>query len=994
MSKDRKYNANIILIATILLVIQRVLLGLTTVPEYTQNSVRFYLYHTLLIIVVSGINLIPLYIGFHWNQFKDKKLLSYLSRFYLIYWIIGFVINISIYLLLEKINIRDFWLLLFPISENYFQYSVSIIIGTLIMPSVFRLLDAQTNNLVRRLTSVLTIGAVVLPTLFGKDIFMFNSGKSLLWVIFLMLFGYVIQRFRLYDKVKHTFLLLCGSLLILLTMMFLMANISMILRHTTVTITRFSSPFSIFGFLYSVLMFLWIETDFSRKIRIRMGLTSISILLISTQLLLNTSSVVYYSNLMLKKSFPNSGSSWLLNIIYNTSLYLLGLIILFIIIQALQRLKFYRKIENTLIVNSIDDLLKKIKQLKVLLTRYSIYIWTLLGIYLFTFLQFILFHGGKSIHEWFLSFLYVLVKNQSTIVLTTLIIFGFVLLLILIFNHFWFAIFIVLIIDLLLTVANLLKLPLRQEPVLPSDLKMLTGASEILGMVDIKVLVVGLIALIILLVLAIYLQKKWNIKLSWRGLRRRCIEILLLVLALGSLAFVNHKNSPAYIVFNTFKVQKAFFNQAAYIKDNGPVIQFINNVDVTIMEQPNGYSKDKINTIMKDYDQYAKKINKKRNTWAKNQTFIFCLSESLSNPNRIPNLQISKNPLPYISQLEKTNGGLMLSTGYGGGTANMEWQSLTGMDLSNLSPTLATPYNQIVDAQDKTTNITNLFESKTAIHPFTATLYNRKNVFKKMGFDKFYYLDSPNKLTYVQKIDHSSRISDQSAYDETLKHLKETSTKTQFIQLSTMQNHMPYDNYYDKSNFSASGDALKDNQSSQLNTYMQGLSYTDSATKKFIHQLDKINKPITLVFYGDHLPALYTGNSMKKYGIIQHETDYFIYNNKYARNQSRVKKLNKVVGPYSFPAIALEQSNLKVTPFYALLQQVTKSIPASTVDPSSSVNNRYNGSKIFINEYGKVVSKSNLSKKQLKILHDYQLIQYDLTAGKEYSAKWASQKVK
>lgn len=994
MLNKQKYNANIILISTIFFLTQRVLLELTTIPEYTQKPVRFYLYHIFLMIVASGINLIPLYIGFNWKQIKEKKLTIYLSQFYLIYLVTGFVSIIAVYLLLEKINIRDFWLLLFPISENYFQYATSVVIGILVIPSVFKLLDIQTDNFVKKLTLVLVIVAVVLPTLFGKDIFMFNGGKGLLWVMFLLLIGYAIQRFKLRKRTRHLFLLLCLSILTLTALIFLMTNVSMILRNNTTTVDRFSSPFSVFGFVYSVLLFLWIEMDFPHIIKIKMSFSSISIIVICTQLLINTSSVAYYSKLMLQKNYSASGLSWLLNIGFNILLYVLGLITLLVIIKTLQNFKIYQNIESKLRISGFDDVLNKIVKIRTWLAERLLYIWTLLGIYIFTILQFLLFRSKNGVYDWIHWFLYILVKDQSTIVLTTLIIFDFILLLFLMFNRFWPVIFVTLIIDLLLTIANLLKLPLRQEPILPSDLKMLTGVSEIIGMVDFKILIISLTVLLVLILLTILFQQKWNIRLLRKEIKSRCISIVILTFSLFSLFFVNHKHSPSYIIFNAFKVQKAFFNQAAYITDNGPIIQFINNVDVTIMNQPKGYSREKVNSIMNRYDQYAAKINKKRNPWAKNQTFIFCLSESLSNPNRIPNLQISKNPLPYISQLEKTNGGLMLSTGYGGGTANMEWQSLTGMDLSNLSPTLATPYNQIVDSQRKTTNITNLFKNKIAIHPFTANLYNRKNVFKKMGFNKFYYLGSSNKLTYMQKIDNSPRISDESAYKETLKHLKKTSMESQFIQLSTMQNHMPYDNYYRKNNFTASGNAPKGSQRTQLDTYMQGLSYTDNATRKFITELDKINKPITLVFYGDHLPALYEGNSMKKYGIVQHETDYFIYNNKYVRIHSQVKNLNKVVGPYSFSAIALQQSNLKTTPFYALLQRVTNNVPASTIDPSSSISNRYNGSKIFVNESGKVVSKSKLSKQQLRILNDYQIIQYDLIAGKEYAAKWASQKVK
>ncbi|RTK66660.1 hypothetical protein DRJ84_14810, partial [Enterococcus faecalis] len=117
-------------------------------------------------------------------------------------------------------------------------------------------------------------------------------------------------------------------------------------------------------------------------------------------------------------------------------------------------------------------------------------------------------------------------------------------------------------------------------------------------------------------------------------------------------------------------------------------------------EEPSGYSQENIKKIMAKYDAEAKKINSERQDWQKEQTVIFTLSESFSDPSRLKDITLNNNPFPFITQLSKeTTSGLMLSSGYGGGTANMEWQSLTGMDLSNLGATLPVPYTQLVNKQ-------------------------------------------------------------------------------------------------------------------------------------------------------------------------------------------------------------------------------------------------------------------------------------------------------
>lgn len=414
----------------------------------------------------------------------------------------------------------------------------------------------------------------------------------------------------------------------------------------------------------------------------------------------------------------------------------------------------------------------------------------------------------------------------------------------------------------------------------------------------------------------------------------------------------------------------------------------MNNLDVKVMDKPSGYNKQHIKQIMDKYDKISMKVNEDRSGNLKGKTVIFILSESFSDPNRVPNLKVTPNPMPVIDSIKKkTTSGLMMSSGYGGGTANMEWQSLTGLSVSNLSPTLATPYTQLVSQQQKTPSFVDIFDESQAIHPYTANLYARKSVFKKMGFDRFYYLGSKYKIRYQMKLGKSPYISDDSAYKQTLKTISK-SHSSQFIQLSTMQNHMPFDNYYKNNTFKVSGTAYDKGDKSSIKTYSKGLNYTDHAVGNFIKKVNKIKRPVTVVWYGDHLASLYNKDSMKKYGIQLHQTDYFIYNNK----SRKILKNSSVVSPYAFPALALKTMGVKVTPYYALIDKVSSDLPAMTIDPVQSESNSINGSSVFVNSKGKKVKYSDLSQHQRDVLRDYRLIQYDLTAGKQYSAKWAEQK--
>ncbi len=428
---------------------------------------------------------------------------------------------------------------------------------------------------------------------------------------------------------------------------------------------------------------------------------------------------------------------------------------------------------------------------------------------------------------------------------------------------------------------------------------------------------------------------------------------------------------------------------------NGPIIQFLINIDITVMDEPDNYSKESIEKIMNKYNGEAFKINQSRTDWSEDQTVIFVLSESFSDPLRIPNIQFKRDPIPYIRNLiDSTTGGLMLSSGYGGGTANIEWETLTGLDMSNLSATLPTPYTQLVDRQNYSPNITNLFERKTAIHPYVANLYKRKDVFSKFGFDNFYHVDSEDKLKYTDKIGNNPYISDESGYKEVLRLVNETENKTHFIQLSTMQNHLPYEkNYYSTLDYPFEGSAINGNNREAFTTYLQGIHYTDEAVNDFIKKINEIQKPITVIWYGDHLPGLFSENNLKKYGLLHHETDYFVLNNNFGTEKLKNTTNTEIISPYNFPALALKQAGIKVTGFYALLTKVQEILPSSTTDPSSSESNTYNGEKVFVDQDNKIIRSDSLNNEQKELLSDYLTIQYDLTAGEQYSAKWAMKKI-
>ncbi|WP_125762425.1 LTA synthase family protein [Companilactobacillus hulinensis] len=556
-----------------------------------------------------------------------------------------------------------------------------------------------------------------------------------------------------------------------------------------------------------------------------------------------------------------------------------------------------------------------------------------------------------------------------------------------IINRFFYSTAIFYVVFLIFSIANKLKVLYRTEPILPSDLMFLSNIKELLTMISMKLVVEVAVILIIGIAICIFLERKFGkylLRMKWPT---RVIFLLLAILSLGSFYSANDEGS----LTNKFLAKAGRSDFTANLiwetNSNGPLITFLTNIRVNVMDEPEDYSQTKIDSIVKKYKKTAADINKDRpNSNVNKQTLIYVLSESFSDPSRVPNVKVNSDAMPNIRQIKKnTTSGLMLSSGYGGGTANMEYMTFTGLAYNQFSKSLQSPYVQLVQKQTNPENITNQFDTKSAIHPYIGNFYSRASVYKKFGFQTFRNINTTGDLAlqYTDTTDGGQYISDESAYKDALwqvNHVKDG----QFISLVTMQNHMPYTNKYKDNNFKVSGSGAGKN-TKQVENFSKGINLTDASTKEFLDKLDKINKPITVVWYGDHLPGIYDGNSMEKYNVAQHETDYFIYSNKYAiahgDGTNKINKDTKITDPNGFIALAYAQMGQKVTPFYAMLTKIQEEAPAmakSTVGDSES---------LYVNKNtGKEVAYKNLTKKQKELLKDYKLIQYDLTAGKGYSS--------
>lgn len=990
MNLQQKRISVIPFFSAILILTHYILVNAVTPPSNAGMGLQYLTYWVLVAVSSIGTNLIALYLGYLAKSTKNPVKNLGRIAYYLI--LTGIISVIWAVLFFKAFTIKDLWITLVPITYNNFTFAASILVWYIAGPFLVHYIKNLSQNTRHTITLLLVWFVLIMPFIFAKPLWGMTDASSFIWVGFLFVFGILIENgeFKwLFQYKKNLITLFIGFCFIIITIKF-----SSLSNQSDILNNRFlASDFLNVG-LISLTIFSLLVKFFSTHAKKNKTLSWVNWFTLISYFISCLPIITYHLSNELHISSNISSSKWIIQIFLYIVTISICVTLLTLVLNLMNRIKFVKKLIYQFPISSYSD----IENSPQILLRLWKADWRLIlvvfcGI-IFSVFQMIMAYLPAQ------AFSITLVKTILTVLLNPLIlnviIFGcFFLLIFALINRFWPAIIFTSGASIFIGIAEYLKISLREEPIIPADLKMITSLSEILKMLSPLIIIAATIFLIILIISSILLQKRFNYMYSsytassWK--KRGFVVLLMLFIFSGSFG-VNYENSPTQIIFKAFGVNIEFWDQTGGAKVNGPVIQFINNLNIKSMNEPDGYSKSRVQAIMTKYDKQAAIINKSRQNTLNNQTVIFVLSESFSNPNRLPNMQVKPNPIPYLTSLKRsTNSGLMLSTGYGGGTANMEWQSLTGLSMSNLSPALSTPYTQLVGQQKSAPAFTNLFDSKVAIHPFNASLYNRKDVYKKFGFQHFYYEGSKDKLAYTAKLGSNPYISDDSAYKQTIKIAKQNEKGSRFIQLSTMQNHLPFTNYYDSKKYKIEGSAFDNSEADSVQTYTQGISYTDKALKKFIKSIDKLKQPVTVVWYGDHLASLYKLSMMEKYPIQLHETDYFVYSNQ----THKVSYTNRIVSPYSFSALALSAAHAKVTPYYALITKITNKLPAMTIKPANTKSTSgLEENNIFVGQNGKSIEYNSLSKKQKKLYHDYLLIQYDLVAGKQYSAHWAEQKIK
>ena len=294
----------------------------------------------------------------------------------------------------------------------------------------------------------------------------------------------------------------------------------------------------------------------------------------------------------------------------------------------------------------------------------------------------------------------------------------------------------------------------------------------------------------------------------------------------------------------------------------------------------------------KDIEGYSKTsslinivdINCSQSTFnIKNKDFphiIVIMNESFGT---VQNFVKTNNPVtPYYNSLKGLIKGNLYVNTFGGGTANTEFEFLTGMTIGNYEYPVM-PYNNFV--KNNKYSLARYFQKlnyKTmAMHPYTATNYNRDKVYKRFGFsDLIFYNEFKNK-TCVRNY-----VSDESFYNEVIdrfKSIKKINEKL-FLFGITMQNHSGYKKF---DGASIETDFPVNINKESIDSYLSLMKTSDNALKVLFDYFKNEEEYVIILFFGDHnasfgneINELVFDNNIEYECTRQYMTPFFIYDNK------------------------------------------------------------------------------------------------------------------
>ncbi|NOU89597.1 sulfatase-like hydrolase/transferase [Paenibacillus sp. LMG 31460] len=513
---------------------------------------------------------------------------------------------------------------------------------------------------------------------------------------------------------------------------------------------------------------------------------------------------------------------------------------------------------------------------------------------------------------------------------------------------------------ILLTLALIsgVKLKILGVPLTPWDIVLAGEASDMVKYISNILSFKILIIILLFLVASYFLLYRTTLFSKKVALKERGILAVIAVVMLSAV----YTDLPLPIQ-KWCGIHASVWNQVENTKTNGYALATFLNTKSMFTDKREGYDDKAVEAIVSNTPKPIK-AGDPNNPVKPN--VIVVLSEAFWDPTVIKGVEFSRDPIPFFHKLQQTGtSGTMLSPQYGGGTANVEFEVLTGNSMRFL-PQGSIAYNQFLT--NEVDSLASIYArqgyTSTAISPFYNWYFNSNKIYKYFGFSKYIPIE-------YFKPNYSGPYIADSEVAANIIHATDQSDGPDFVFANTMENHFHFfPGKFPKNTIDVTGNMSPSSQG-MLETLAQGINASDKMLKELVEYYEKKGEPTIIAFWGDHLPALgddYATYIDTKYISGKDDPDFLkkmysvplvVWNN---FDQGRKDTLNispSFLGPY-----LIELSKQQGSYYTDYLSQLSKKIPV--IPPKDHYE------AMHINEQD---------------LKDYETLQYDIIFGDRHAYK-------
>ena len=389
------------------------------------------------------------------------------------------------------------------------------------------------------------------------------------------------------------------------------------------------------------------------------------------------------------------------------------------------------------------------------------------------------------------------------------------------------------------------------------------------------------IAVLILLIILIRSPK-------YRGKLKYKVNIPLVLV--GVLAF----GGITQLALEKRVLSNYFGNIAIAYEDYGYPYCLATTIFNTGISAPRDYSKSEIKRIEKSEE------NLPETKEGSHPNILFLQLESFFDPTLVNYLELSEDPIPNFRKLMKEySSGYYKVPSVGAGTANTEFESITGMSLHYFGPG-EYPYKSILKettCESAPYVLKNLGYTAHAVHNNEANFYGRRSIFPNLGFDTF------TSAEYMKDENQKNPLGwtkDSVLTDEIVKCLDSTEGPD-YVYTISVQGHgdYPSEPVLENPEITVSG-APTDELNNKWEYYVNQIHEMDNFVKELTDKLADYPEDVVLVMYGDHLPTMgLTVEDLKNKYLFQ--TEYVMWDN------FGLKKKNENLAAYQMAAEVMDR---------------------------------------------------------------------------------------